>query len=237
MSTSGFVMKTVLCGDANVGKESIRRRYLGQGFQSTYLMTIGADFAVKNVTITYNGISYPIKFQIWDLAGNPRFDCVRGLYYAGALAAIIVFDVTNRSSFENLPNWINQYFHQNGRGALPLVLLGNKRDMRDTTINAVSYEEGQALAATLSQETSELGFSVAYFETDVLTGQNITEAFQFIGRSFLSFNEVRQNIQKNQWTSKKTYCPFCGAFQVVTEIHRRTYKKYAVCRKCKNTIW
>ncbi|MFX1537586.1 MAG: GTP-binding protein [Promethearchaeota archaeon] len=236
MRNSGFVMKIVLCGDSNVGKETLLSRYLGKSFQSTYRMTIGADFAVKHININYKGICYPIKFQIWDLAGHPRFDIVRGLYYAGALAAIFVFDVTNRTSFENLPSWINEYFNQNGRGVQPLVLLGNKSDLRDTVIDPVSFEEGQALAVSLSQETSGLGFSIAYFETSVLTGQNISEAFQFIGKSFLSFNEFRKKKENNQLISKKIYCPFCGAFQVVTGMYKRTHQNYAVCLKCKNTL-
>ena len=90
MSKAGFVMKVVLCGDGAVGKTAIRQRYLGKGFQSTYLMTIGADFAVKEVNIKFKETSYPIKFQIWDLAGQPRFEAVRGLYYAGCLGALMV---------------------------------------------------------------------------------------------------------------------------------------------------
>ena len=110
MRRSGFVMKTVLCGDPNVGKESIRRQYLGQGFQSTYLMTIGADFAVKSTTINYNGICYSVKFQIWDLAGQPRFGTVRSVYYYGCLGALLVFDVTRPDTFTNLESWIDEIF-------------------------------------------------------------------------------------------------------------------------------
>ncbi|MFX1537587.1 MAG: GTP-binding protein [Promethearchaeota archaeon] len=230
MRNSGFTIKIVMCGDPNVGKESIHRRYVGKGSHSTFLMALGAGFATKHVTINYKDSTCPIKFHIWYISGHPRFDFIRGSYYAGALAAIFVFDVTNRKSFENIPHWINQYFRYNGNGVRPFVLLGNKSDLRNHALNCVSFEEGRALAASLSRETAVLGFSVAYFETSVLTGLNISEAFEFIGKSFLSFIEVQKKKENNQLISKKIYCPFCGAFQIVTGM-------IFICLKCKNTLW
>ena len=77
MSEKAFLVKIVLAGDGAVGKTTLRRRYLGEGFQASYMMTIGADFAVKRVDIG----GKTITFQIWDLAGQPRFQMVRELYY------------------------------------------------------------------------------------------------------------------------------------------------------------
>ncbi|MFX1254613.1 MAG: Rab family GTPase [Promethearchaeota archaeon] len=196
MSKAGFVMKVVLCGDGAVGKTAIRQRYLGKGFQSTYLMTIGADFAVKEVHINYKETSYPIKFQIWDLAGQPRFEAVRGLYYAGCLGALMVFDVTRRDSFENLGAWLNEYFKHNGHGKQPLVVLGNKTDLREKFPNVVSSEEGHAFAEKLSQETIGAGFKVSYFDTSALTGLNISESFNNLGKTFLEYNERRKELNR-----------------------------------------
>lgn len=185
-------MKVVLCGDGAVGKTAIRQRYLGKGFQSTYLMTIGADFAVKEVTIDYKGTNYPIKFQIWDLAGQPRFEAVRGLYYAGCLGALMVFDVTRRDSFVNLNNWLSEYFKNNGHGKQPFVVLGNKSDLREKFPDVIGPSEGQQFAEKMTNETKQTGFSVPYFDTSALTGQNISESFESLGRSFLEFNEKRK---------------------------------------------
>lgn len=69
-------MKIVLAGDGAVGKTAIRERYLGKGFSSNYMMTIGADFALKEAHVREKSI----KFQIWDLAGQPRFGTVRSVY-------------------------------------------------------------------------------------------------------------------------------------------------------------
>ena len=98
MSEKGFLIKLVLAGDGAVGKTTLRRRYLGEGFQSSYMMTIGADFAVKRVDIG----GRQITFQIWDLAGQQSFKLVRGSFYSGAFAALLCFDLTNQVSFDNL---------------------------------------------------------------------------------------------------------------------------------------
>jgi GTPase SAR1 family protein len=97
--------KICLLGDGGVGKTSLRERFLGKGFQSGYILTIGADFAVQDLNI--DGQQY--KFQIWDLAGQQRFSAVRALYYKGSHGAILVFDNTRPESLYNLGGILDQF--------------------------------------------------------------------------------------------------------------------------------
>ena len=99
-------MKVCLLGDGAVGKTALRKRYLGKQFSSGYVMTIGADFAVKKTEINTNDGTKSVKFQIWDLAGQPRFNSVRELYYKGSHGGLLVFDITRRDSFSNLNSWV-----------------------------------------------------------------------------------------------------------------------------------
>ncbi|MCK5409392.1 MAG: GTP-binding protein, partial [Candidatus Heimdallarchaeota archaeon] len=86
--------KIILAGDGAVGKTSIRERYMGKGFQESYLKTIGADFATKKIEKNEEQIT----FQIWDLAGQESYQSVRKSFYKGAIAAIMVFDCQDPKS-------------------------------------------------------------------------------------------------------------------------------------------
>ncbi|MHA1533051.1 MAG: Rab family GTPase [Candidatus Heimdallarchaeota archaeon] len=152
------VYKIVLLGDGAVGKTSIRQQYLGKGFKEGYSMTIGADFCVKRVELS----TMIITFQIWDLAGQQRFDVVREVYYRGSSGALLVFDVSNASSFENLPAWLNELTKNNYERIVPIVLIGNKTDLR------------------------------GYLETSAKTGLNVDEAFMLLSKQIESFLDKYQ---------------------------------------------
>lgn len=176
-------MKIVLAGDGAVGKTALRERYLGHGFKSQYLMTIGADFALKTVDIE----KQQVKFQIWDLAGQQRFQAVRSVYYAGSLGALLVFDITRRDSFENIEMWLDEIWKHNGKGHIPVVILGNKYDLRDQTPGCVEEKEALDLAKNLSKKTKEKGFEVKFLNTSAKTGLNVADAFQTLGEVYFDF--------------------------------------------------
>ena len=180
-----------MLGDSNVGKTALREKYLGPGFQSKYMMTIGADFALKEAKI--DGRS--IKFQIWDIAGQQRFNAVRSVYYLSALGAIIVFDVTKRQSFENCNKWIKEFWTNNAqKQILPVILLANNADLRDSTPDSVSIDEIQQYCKKLNERTQQYGFKVLYFDTNAKTGINISKAFDTLGRLYFDYLEKQRNI-------------------------------------------
>ena len=167
-------VKICLLGDGAVGKTSLKNRFIGESFTAKYLITIGADFAVKEVKLPDCEQDY--KLQIWDLAGQPRFDAVRTLYYKGSMGAILVFDITNRSSIDNLYNWVNEFWHNSGKIAIPIIILANKKDLRDQWPSAITEEEGHEFLKALSKQTSEFGIKFHYLETSAKTGENIDTA-------------------------------------------------------------
>ncbi len=173
--------KICLLGDGGVGKTSLRERFLGKGFQSGYILTIGADFAVQNLEIDET----QYKFQIWDLAGQQRFEAVRALYYKGSHGAILVFDRTRPESLFNLENWKRELFTNVGR-QIPYIILGNKSDLP----NAINQEELMKFVETSQQEISGVPFQISYLNTSAKSGLNVTEAFSQLGRSIKQYIET-----------------------------------------------
>ncbi|MFW9904269.1 MAG: Rab family GTPase [Candidatus Thorarchaeota archaeon] len=177
------VLKIVLIGDGGVGKTAIRERYLGKGFKAQYLLTIGADFAMRDDVIRGESIRY----QIWDLAGQQRFDAVREVYYKGSVGALLVYDVTRPDSYFNTPKWINELWTNNGRGRVPIVVVANKIDMRELSDDTVSPEQGRIFTERLTKLTKPEGFDCYYIETSAKTGVNIQAAFTLLGENIMKF--------------------------------------------------
>ncbi|MFX0014753.1 MAG: Rab family GTPase [Promethearchaeota archaeon] len=173
--------KICLLGDGGVGKTSLRERFLGKGFQSGYILTIGADFAVQNLEI--DGMQY--KFQIWDLAGQQRFEAVRALYYKGSHGAILVFDRTRPESLYNLENWKKELFTNVGR-QIPYIILGNKSDLPGITVN---QDELTSFLTKSQQEITEINFTITFLNTSAKSGLNVTEAFTELGRTIKGYIE------------------------------------------------
>lgn len=166
-------------GDGAVGKTSIRNRFMGKGFREEHLMTIGADFATYEFPIG----NFDTTFQIWDLAGQDTFRSVRARFFRGAMAGLMVFDVTRKDSFMNVSKWIEELWRNSGRGIVPLILLGNKSDLRDK--HSVPEEQAKKYAAAISAKTRKRGFTVHYMDTSAKTGQNIKDAFTSIGTTVI----------------------------------------------------
>jgi len=165
-----YVFKVVLMGDGAVGKSTLRQRFMGETFNATYIMTIGADFAVKHMRIG----DVDVKFIIWDLAGQPHFRAVRTEFYRGARGALLVYDITRRATFENVPAWMEEFIrHTKGEG-VAVVLVGNKIDLREKGLEQVSQADGLEMARELREKHS---IPVGFIETSALTGENVDKAF------------------------------------------------------------
>uniref|UniRef100_A0A3P9HPC8 small monomeric GTPase n=1 Tax=Oryzias latipes TaxID=8090 RepID=A0A3P9HPC8_ORYLA len=100
--TYDYLFKLLLIGDSGVGKTCVLFRFADDAFNSTFISTIGIDFKIR--TIDLNGKK--IKLQIWDTAGQERFRTITTAYYRGAMGIMLVYDITNEKSFENIKNWI-----------------------------------------------------------------------------------------------------------------------------------
>jgi small GTP-binding protein len=182
-------MKVCLLGDGAVGKTALRERYLGKQFSSGYVMTIGADFAVKKTEIATEEGAKSVKFQIWDLAGQPRFNSVRELYYKGSHGGLLVFDITRRDSFANLTYWIEELYRNSGRGIMPITLLGNKVDLRNEVDDPITPDEAREYIEEIT-EKYDLKFDVPYLETSAKTGENVDESFNILAQT------IRTHLKK-----------------------------------------
>jgi Ras-related protein Rab-8A len=136
-------------------------------------MTIGVDFAVKTIDVqTSDGIK-KVKLQIWDTGGQERFSYVRPLYYKGAMGGLVVFDVTQPESYQNIPKWFEEV--KKNRGDIPLVLVGNKVDLPDRKI---SIEQGEQMAKRIG---------VRYLETSARTGESIEKVFDELSNLMVKY--------------------------------------------------
>lgn len=170
------MVKIVLAGDGAVGKTSVRQRYIGKEFKENYMMTIGANFITKKIEVP-EGHNF-VKAQIWDLAGQPSFQEVREKYYKGSHGAIIVFDITRKSSFENIHNWIKEIGRQITTPILPVVLFGNKIDLLKDPNEMVSKEEIAEMQQIISELLGEGRLEVPFIFTSAKTNKNIDHGFK-----------------------------------------------------------
>lgn len=160
------LFKIVLIGDGAVGKTSIRRRYMGEGFSTDFLATMGADFAYLKTNID----GREIEWQIWDLAGQPAFRNVMKAYFRGTMGALAVFDVSQPDTLENIDSWTQEaQIHAETFPELPIVIIGNKIDLRDEIPNCTTTINGYVKAKSLNAE---------FIETSAKTGENIDDAFK-----------------------------------------------------------
>jgi len=176
------IFKISLLGEGAVGKTSIRRRYLGESFKEGYMMTIGADFAVKKMVLA--NVEYTL--QIWDLAGQQRFSAVREVYYRGTAGALLCFDISRPETYSILPNWLHELIRNNKNRIVPIVLIGNKADLRESTPHAVPKEYAQDYAEQLSEWS---GFYVPYIETSAKTGLNVEKVFNTLTQNISAYFE------------------------------------------------
>ncbi len=194
-----LAIKIVLLGDGAVGKTSLRRRYMGDTFETDYLITLGADFALATVEIN----NQPMTFQIWDLSGQQRFEFIRGLYYKHTQGALIVFDVTRPQSFLNCQTWISELIKNNDEQICPIIVIGNKTDLTES--RKITHQKGKEFAAHITHTIQKgLGFDVPYVETSALTGENVDNAFQELGTRVLAYVQQQEERRlKAEETTKK----------------------------------
>lgn len=163
--------KIVLVGDSGVGKSNILSKFHRNIFNEEEKSTIGVEFAARVIEIP-NGKR--IKAQVWDTAGQERYRSITNVYYRNAAGAILVYDITKQSSFDNCERWLRELRdHSNTDKGILVVLLGNKKDLVDAQPNLrqVSEESAKRFA-----EENRLH----WLETSAKTGENVYKAFEDI---------------------------------------------------------
>lgn len=188
-----FIFKLILIGNSGVGKSSIIQRYMKQTFEDSYKCTIGVDFLMKTLEIK----GKTVKLQLWDTAGQEKYKSMVASYYRGANVALVVFDITNHSSFDSLPLWIENYY-KNGPEQKNIILIGNKKDMVEN--RQVTQEEAETFSETNN---------MMYFETSAKEGDNIEYVFTYAAEKLLEFygtpNETNIKKQLKETTELQSH--------------------------------
>ena len=179
-----FLLKVCLLGDGDVGKTSLRERFLGKEFKSNYLMTVGADYAVK----IYELNGKPIKYQIWNIAGQERFESVRSLFFQGSHGLILVFDITRPETLYNLKGWLAETKKYIKAFSIPIICLANKIDL-DTHLN-FRKEEVLDFLRELFIENEIPTESLKFYETSSKTGENVEKAFKDLAEMVIKASKI-----------------------------------------------
>ena len=179
-----YLIKFIIIGDAAVGKSNLLVRYTSGQFKEEYQLTIGVEFGSNNVIISDN----TYRIQIWDTAGQENFRSITRSYYKNTACAIIVYEISNKKSFENISSWIEECKNTAPKSIL-MVLVGNKCDLEDN--REVTEEEGREFAEKNG---------MLFFETSAKTGKNVEELFK------QSVKVIDQKIKENYYDLENDSC-------------------------------
>ena len=178
-------VQLLIIGDSTVGKTSILSRYTNGDFNPHYLATVGLDFFKKDEV--FNGKT--IRIKIWDTAGQERYKSLTQGYFRNAEGIMIVYDVSNLVSFENLKYWIQSIkTHIDiDKGEIPAIIIGNKIDIFE---REVKKEDAEAFA---QQE----GFK--YFETSAKSGKGVNEFIKYLVKTVLRTSDEKEEEKERQY--------------------------------------
>ena len=164
--------KILLIGDLGVGKSCVILRYVEGDFPGNIMSSIGVDFKTKKIDVD----DRLIKMQIWDTAGHEKFRTITTSYYKSAHAIIILYDITQKTSFDHIKNWITEIDKFGKQGVLK-VIVGNKLDLENN--RKIKKEDAENLA---------LKYGVKLWEVSAKDNTNIEEMFQDTIKSLLERN-------------------------------------------------
>ena len=166
MSESGqYILKLAVLGDAGVGKTSLVNQFVSASFKEDYQATLGVNIVIKNIKL--EKIKSNAQLILWDIAGQEQYEKTRGAYYEGCLGALLVYDITRYSSFENIEfKWLTDYKKHVEKGG-SLILIGNKNDLEDQRY--VFKEDAKEMAKRIN--------AIEFIETSAKTGNNVEKAF------------------------------------------------------------
>ena len=156
-----YLLKYIIIGDSAVGKSNILLRYIHDRFNEEFHSTIGVEFGAKNLDI--DGKIF--RIQVWDTAGQETFRSITRAYYKNSVCAFVVYDISNRTTYDNIKTWVEDCKRLSPKAVL-MILIGNKTDLEEK--REVSYDEGSIYASK---------HGMLFYECSAKTGQNIDKIF------------------------------------------------------------
>ncbi|BFG19950.1 hypothetical protein CerSpe_062240 [Prunus speciosa] len=177
-----YLFKLLLIGDSSVGKSCLLLRFADDSYVDSYISTIGVDFKIRTVELD----GKTVKLQIWDTAGQERFRTITSSYYRGAHGIIIVYDVTEMESFNNVKQWLNE-IDRYASDSVCKLLVGNKCDLVENKV--VDTQTAKAFA-------DELG--IPFLETSAKDSINVEQAFLTMA------NEIKKKMGSQPTANKSS---------------------------------
>eukprot|EP01059_Diplonema_ambulator_P036223 TRINITY_DN895_c0_g1_i2.p1 TRINITY_DN895_c0_g1~~TRINITY_DN895_c0_g1_i2.p1 ORF type:complete len:213 (+),score=48.04 TRINITY_DN895_c0_g1_i2:54-692(+) len=174
-----YLFKVVLIGDSGVGKSNLMTRYTADEFNVESPSTIGVEFMTKSMKAD----GRDIKVQIWDTAGQERFRAISRSIYHGAKGAMLVYDITNQQSFDNISTWL-QELRSHVQPSAVIMLIGNKCDLEH--LRTVQKEQAKQFAADNQ---------LVLLETSALDSTNVDKAFEWLVKEVYNVVNSNGNVQ------------------------------------------
>ena len=182
--TYDYLFKLLLIGDSDVGKTSLLLRFSDDAYAPSFIPTIGIDFKIKTLVVD----GKKIKLQIWDTAGQERFHTITTSYYRGAMGIMLVYDVTNEKTFDNISRWLG-YITEHATPGVERIIVGNKCDM--VSERQVSKTRGELVAKN---------HGVKFLEVSAKDNIRVDESFLTLAESIL-----KKNLDEDQ---KRLECDY-----------------------------
>ena len=159
-----YKFKIVIVGDSGVGKTNLVKRFVQNSFNLNTQSTVGVEFFSNNYYVN----DKLIRIEMWDTAGQERYKSITSAYYKGAIGALIVYDVTNISSFKNVDRWFYEIKDFSSKD-IQVIMIGNKTDLIDK----------KEISTEMSQDKA-LELEIPVLETSALNASNVKEAFHLL---------------------------------------------------------
>ena len=179
--TEDYKIKIIVVGDSGVGKTNLINRFASDKFDTNSKATIGVEFVYKALKINKE----VIKVEVWDTAGQERYRAITSSYYNGSKGAIIVYDITNENSFNNIESWMKEV-SKKGKSDIQFLLVGNKKDL----VNDRQVTEQKGI-----DKAKELNMHL--FEASALEKTNVNEAFNYLMKEIYLEIRKEKNINTN----------------------------------------
>ena len=185
-----YQYKVILLGSIAVGKTSLLKKYIKNEFNNEYQCKIKSEFQTKILNINNQTQA---KLTIWDTCGDEKYRAITRQYYRDGQGILLIYDVTNKSTFDDIPNWY-QEIKDNAPNDVVVILVANKTDLIKE--RKVSIEDGEAMATNLS---------IDYLEISAKTGDNLHLLFETLSHSMMEHIENKSNlIEKKSLTESGT---------------------------------
>ncbi|XP_043475215.1 ras-related protein Rab-14 isoform X2 [Leptopilina heterotoma] len=184
-----YIFKYIIIGDMGVGKSCLLHQFTEKKFMADCPHTIGVEFGTRIIEVA----GQKIKLQIWDTAGQERFRAVTRSYYRGAAGALMVYDITRRSTYNHLSSWLTDTRNLTNPSTV-IFMIGNKSDLEEQ--RDVTYEEAKQFA-------DDNG--LMFVEASAKTGHNVEEAFLETAKKIFQSIADGRFVKENYYFGNMNY--------------------------------